>query len=135
MDDVDLIEREARARNGFAPTNAIIERLRRQRCAAYPFRYFAATPTARSVNFGLMVTYRQQWTPISYQVGELVSTIPLAPKEVRKFSKRTVVKTKRAQQEIESNLTSRRGESEERSRAEAEIVARATAKTSFSLSN
>jgi hypothetical protein len=128
-----LLEREARG--PWSPTHDLIERLRRHRVSAYPFRYFAASPAARSVNFGLMVTYRQQWTPISYQVGELASTIPLAPKETRKFSKRTVIKTKRAQQEIESNLISRRNETEERSRAESEIVARATAKTNFTLSS
>ena len=128
-----MLERESRG--PWAPTHDLIERLRRTRSAAYPFRYFAASPTARSINFGVIVTYRQQWTPISYQVGELVSTIPLAPKEVRRFSKRTVIKTKRAQQEIESNLVTRRGESEERSRAESEIVARASAKTNFTRSN
>jgi hypothetical protein len=128
-----LLEREAK--QPFTPTQAIIEQLRRRRGQTYPFRYFAASPTHRSVNFGILVTYRQQWTPVSYQVGELVGTIPLAPKEVRKFTKKTIVKTARSQKEIESNLISRKRESEERSRAEAEIVARATAKTNFSLSN
>jgi hypothetical protein len=128
-----LLDREAS--EAFRPTHEIIEKLRHARGQGYPFRYFAASPTYRSVNFGVMVTYRQLWTPISYQVGELVSTIPLAPKEIRRFSKRTVIKTKRARQEIESNLVSRRAESEEKTRAEAEIVARATAKTNFSLSN
>jgi hypothetical protein len=125
---------EIEARGPWAPTHELIDKLRRHRSSAYPFRHFAATPTTRSINFGLLVTYRQMWTPISYQVGELVSTIPLAPKEIRKFSKRTVVKTKRAQSEIESNLASRRFETEERSRAEAEIISRASAKTNFSLS-
>jgi hypothetical protein len=128
-----ILEREAN--EPFKPSHEIIDRLRRARSGAYPFRYFAASPTHRSVNFGLLVTYRQKWVPVTYQVGELVSTIALAPKEIRRFSRRTVIKTRRAQQEIESNLVSRRGESEERSRAEAEIVARATAKTNFSLSN
>jgi hypothetical protein len=128
-----LLDQEAK--QPFRPTHQLIESLRRARSRAYPFRYFAASPSYRSVNFGVMVTYRQLWTPISYQVGELVSTIPLAPKEIRKFSKRTIVKTKRAQQEIESNLVSRRSETEEKSRAEAEIVARAVAKTNFTLSN
>jgi hypothetical protein len=128
-----LLEREVR--ETFRPTHAIIEKLRGARGSSYPFRYFAASDVHRSVNFGLLVTYRQKWTPVSYQVGELVSTIPLAPKEIRRFSKRTVIKTRRARQEIESNLVSRRGESEERTRSEAEIVARATAKTNFSLSN
>ncbi|HEX6997428.1 MAG TPA: hypothetical protein VF322_04745 [Gammaproteobacteria bacterium] len=128
-----LIEREANM--PFKPTHAIIEELRRRRSEAYPFRYFAASPRYRSVNFGIMVTYRQKWTPVSYQVGELVSTIPLAPAEVRKFSRKTVVKRSRSQKEIESNLISRSTESQETSRAEAEIVARATAKTSFTRSH
>ena len=38
-----------------------------------------------SINFGIMVTYRQTWKPENCQVGELVSTIPLAPKEVRRY--------------------------------------------------
>jgi hypothetical protein len=127
-----LIEREAK--QPFKPTHAIIDELRRRRSEAYPFRYFAASPRSRSVNFGLMVTYRQKWAPVSYQVGELVSTIPLAPMEIRKFSRKTVVKRTRLQKEIESNLISRRTESQETSRAEAEIVARATAKTNFTRS-
>ncbi len=128
-----LVEQEAR--RPFTATNDLITRLRQGRSGSYPFRYFAASSAQQSVNFGLMVTYRQKWTPVSYQVGELVSTIPLAPREVRRFSKRTVVRTKRARQEVESNLTSRRGESEDHSRAESEIVARATAKTNFGLTN
>jgi hypothetical protein len=128
-----LVEREAKT--PFTATTDVIDRLRQARSGTYPFRYFAATSTERSVNFGLMVTYRQKWTPVSYQVGELVSTIPLAPREIRRFSKRTVVRTKRARQEVESNLSSRRGESEDHSRAESEIVSRATAKTNFGLTN
>lgn len=128
-----LLEREAGQL--FMPSHAIIEKLRSERHQGYPFRYFAASAKYRSVNFGIIATYRQQWTPVSYQVGELVSTIPLAPKEVRRFSKKTIVKTSRAQKEIESNLISRRGESEEKTRSEAEIVARAVAKTNFSRSN
>lgn len=125
-----LIERESG--EPFKPTHTVIEKLRHHRNKAYPFRYFAASSRHRSVNFGILVTYRQKWTPISYQVGELTNTIPLAPKEIRKFSKKTVVKTKRSRQEIESNLVSRQFEAEEKSRAEAEIVSRATAKTGFS---
>jgi hypothetical protein len=43
----------------------------------YAFDVFAKN----SINFGIMVTYRQTWTPEQYQVGDLVSTIPLAPRE------------------------------------------------------
>lgn len=128
-----LLEREATG--PWKPTHTLVESLRTRRGTRYPYRFFAASSRARSVNFGLIVTYRQTWTPISYQVGELVRTIPLAPREGRKFSTRTMVRTRRATQEVETNLVSRRRESEEHSRAEAEIVARASTKTNFNLSS
>src|SRR5436309_2364345 len=64
------------------------------------FSVFAAD----SINFGIMVTYRQAWQPHSYQVGDLVSTIPLAPKEIRRYTTRTVNKKSRAVKELDDNL-------------------------------
>ena len=43
---------------------------------AAPYRFTIFAPN--TVNFGLLVTYRQAWRPITYQVGRLVKTIPLA---------------------------------------------------------
>jgi hypothetical protein len=126
---------EVEAGRPFRPTHTIIQELKRQHSKAYPFRHFAASPQYRSVNFGLLVTYKQIWTLKAYQVGELVSTIPLAPDEERKYSRRTLRKTKRAVQEVESRYERRTGETESRSRVEAEIIHRATAKTNFSLSS
>ena len=100
---------------------------------AYGFTIFAAKPGQRSVNFGLLVTYRQKWEPLNYQAGELVATIPLAPKEVRKFTKRQIVKKSRAEKEIQNNLKSRREDTTETSRAEAEIINKANSKTAFQL--
>lgn len=125
-----ILEREAK--QPFQPNHTIITALKQRRKTSYPFRFFAANNKQRSVNFGLLVTYRQKWTPLVYQVGELVSTIPLAPKEIRKFSKKTVIKKSRYLNEIDTNSSSRSTESQETSRAEAEIVSRATAKTNFS---
>ncbi|GAA4255913.1 hypothetical protein [Dactylosporangium darangshiense] len=71
-----------------APTgrlHQLLTRLDRLLGERYAFDVFAAN----SVNFGFMVTYRQTWTPQNYQVGDLVSTIPLAPKEIRRCSART----------------------------------------------
>jgi hypothetical protein len=126
---------EAEAARPFRPTHTIIEDLKRQHSRAHPFRHFAASPQYRSVNFGLLVTYKQIWTLKAYQVGELVSTLPLAPREVRKYSRRTLRKTKRAVQEVESRSERRTGESEERARIESEIVHRASSKTNFSMSS
>ena len=45
----------------------------------YEFTVFAADKNHHSVNFGLMNTYRQQWTPLTYQAGRLVEDrLPLA---------------------------------------------------------
>src|SRR5213596_1036729 len=82
----------------------------------YAFDVFAPD----SYNFGLMITYRQKWEPGAYQAGDLVATIPLAPGETRKFSKKRVVKTTRAEKAIEKSLASRSYQSSEASRAEAE---------------
>ena len=63
----------------------------------------------------------------------MAKTITLAPKEVRKFSKKVVVKRKRAEKEVENSLRSRKEEASETSRAETEIVRKALRKTNFNL--
>lgn len=93
----------------------------------YAFDVFAPN----TCNFGLVVTHRQMWKPEAYQVGRLVSTLPLAPGEKRSFSVKRTVRTSRAQKEIENALSSMRGESSHTGRAEAEIVARAAMNTTF----
>jgi hypothetical protein len=100
----------------------------------YRFNVYAANRLARSVNFGIVVTYRQRWEPTTYQVGELVKTIPLAPKETRRFTKKLVTRQSRSEKEVQNNLESRRTEASETSRAETEIVKKAINKTNFQLS-
>jgi len=106
--------------------------LKARAMAQYPCRYFAANRKERSVNFGLLVTYRQTWTPTTYQVGELIRTIPLAPKEVRKYLRKVVMKEKRSRKEIVSNLRAQKSETQSTARAEAEIVQKAMQKTNYS---
>src|SRR5215813_6933492 len=84
----------------------------------YAFDVFAKD----SINFGIMVTYRQTWEPGKYQVGDLVNTIPLAPKEVRRYTTRSVTKKTRAVKELEDNLKTRKNESADTVRADAQIV-------------
>lgn len=99
----------------------------------YAFDVFAKD----SINFGIMVTYRQTWKPPEdgeYQVGDLVSTIPLAPKEVRRYTTRSVTKKSRAQKELEDNLQTRKNESADTVRADAQIVKKAQEKTYFNMS-
>jgi hypothetical protein len=95
----------------------------------YRFSIYAA----ESVNFGMLATYQQEWVPKGYQVGELVKTVPLAPKEVRRFTKKVAIRKSRAEKEVENNLHSRKTESEEKSRAETEIIQKAQKKTNFKL--
>ncbi|NOV20411.1 hypothetical protein E5S70_30905 [Ensifer adhaerens] len=126
---------EAESTRPFRPTHTIIEELKAQHSRAYPFRHFAASPQHRSVNFGVLVTYKQVWTLKAYQVGELVNATPLAPEEERRYSRRTVRKTRRAVQEVESRFERRTGETQSTSRVESEILQRATAKTNFAMTS
>jgi hypothetical protein len=93
----------------------------------YRFDVFAPA----SINYGVLLNYRQHWQPQSYQVGDLVSTIPLAPQETRKFTTKTVVKKTRSVKEIQDSLRSGKDESSETSRVDAEIVERAKNDTNF----
>ncbi len=86
-----------------------------------------------SVNFGILVTYRQFWTPVNYQVGDLVKTITLTPKEERTVTTKRVVKKDRSVKEMENSLRIRKDEQDTTARDEAEIVAKAEAKTNFNL--
>jgi hypothetical protein len=96
----------------------------------YKFEVFAPGTT----NFGLLVTYRQRWQPISYQVGDLVKSLTLAPKEMCKVSSKRVVKKERSVKEMEANLRNTKDETNETMRSEAEIVQKAQNKTNFNLS-
>jgi hypothetical protein len=93
----------------------------------YKFEVFAPNTT----NFGLLVTYRQKWEPITYQCGDLVKTLTLAPKETRKVASRRVVRKERSVKEMEANQRNRKDESSDTMRAEAEIVQKAQDKTNF----
>jgi hypothetical protein len=100
----------------------------------YAFNIFGADETAKAINFGLLNTYRQQWEPVAYQVGDLVKSIPLSPKEERKYSLKTTFTRKRSEKEAKKNNTSLVQEQNTTSRSEEEIVAKAQTKTTFNLS-
>jgi hypothetical protein len=96
----------------------------------YDFKVFAKD----SFNYGLHITYRQLWEPRAYQVGRLTSTLPLAPKESRKYTTKQVRKLNRSKKDLEDSVRSGRSESSSTNRAESEIVAKASEKTSFNVS-
>ena len=93
----------------------------------YRFDVFAPA----SINYGLLLNYRQHWQPQSYQVGNLVSTIPLAPQETRRYTTKTIVKKSRSVKEIDDALRSGKDESSTTMRVDAEIVDRAKNQTNF----
>src|SRR5262249_9151394 len=88
-------------------------------------RYKFETFAPGSCNFGLLVTYRQKWQPVTYQVGDLVKTLTLAPKETRKVSSKRVIKKERSRKEMEANQRNRKDETSQTMRDEAEIVQKA----------
>ncbi len=97
----------------------------------YSFHYFAPN----TVNFGLLTTYRQEWQPGPYQVGDLVSSIPLAPGEKRKYTTKQVVKSGRAQTELEKSLVSKSRDMTTTRRVEAEITAKASVRSNFQMTS
>lgn len=99
----------------------------------YEFTVFAADKTFHSVNFGLLNTYRQQWSPINYQAGKLVKTFPLSPKEERHYTLKTTRTLKQAQKEAVKNNSSLSSEQSSTVRAEEEIMEKAQSKTNFGL--
>jgi hypothetical protein len=123
---------ETRLESGdFHGLHKLLDELQDRLKEPYAFTIYAANRSERSVNFGILVNYRQKWTPLSYQAGKLIKTIPLAPKEVRKFTKKQIVKKSRSEKEIENNLRSRKEEASDISRAESEIVRKAQNATNF----
>jgi len=97
----------------------------------HAFKVFAPN----SINFGILINYKQKWTPLNYQVGELVSSIPLTPGEIRKYTKKSVIKKSRSEKEIEDSLQVRKIDSSNTSRFDSEIVSRAINKTNFQLNS
>jgi hypothetical protein len=114
---------------GAGRLSQLLSQLEKRLSERYAFHVFAKD----SINFGILVTYRQTWVPEKYQVGDLVSTIPLAPKEIRRYTTKKVTKKTRAVKELEDNLQTRKTESSDTSRAETEIVEKAQNKTDFKL--
>lgn len=100
----------------------------------YEFTVFAADRNFHSVNFGLMNTFRHQWTPIQYQAGKLVKTIPLTPKEERKYSLKVTRNLKHVKKEALKNNSSLKNEQSTTARVESEIMEKVQNKTNFSLS-
>jgi hypothetical protein len=122
------------ARNNFEQFHGLLQALGQSVKQPYRFTIYAANKTERSLNFGAVVTYRQRWLPVAYQPGRLVKTVPLAPKEVRRFTKKVTIKHSRAEKEVASSLHARKTDTTETTRVETAIVEKAQNKTNFQMS-
>ncbi len=117
----------------YTSTHKILRELEERLRSNYAFAVFAADRDYKSVNFGLLNTFRQKWEPVAYQVGQLVKTMPLSPKEERKYSLKITINKKRVEKESQKNNRSSQTEQTSTSRAEAEIMEKAMRKTNFSI--
>src|SRR5581483_2814822 len=105
----------------------LLKRMRDLLSTPYSFTVYQE----KACNFGILVNYRQSWVPEQYQVGDLVSTIPLAPRETRRYTTKQVTKRSRALKEIADNLSTVRSDIDTTGRADRDIVNRAENRTNF----
>jgi hypothetical protein len=131
MDLVNAVNAQNKALESTLPAvtrlQTLLKNMRDLLSTPYSFTVYAEN----SCNFGIMVTYRQTWEPEQYQVGDLVSTIPLAPRETRRYTSKQVTKKSRALKEIANNLNSVRTDIDTTGRADRDIVDRAENRTNF----
>jgi hypothetical protein len=127
-DDGSNLDTDATPENLIEQINAILRQ-------PHAFTAFGADERSKAINFGLLVGYRHLMTPVTYQVGDLVKSITLAPGESREYKTRTTITRKRAEKEMLKNSAVRRDELSNTSRVESEIVRKALAKTNFSLTS
>ena len=86
---------EADPLGGSSRLTQLLTRMEKLLTERYKFDVFREN----AINFGILVTYRQTWKPVQYQVGDLVKTVPMAPKEVVRYTTKMVTKKTRAQKE------------------------------------
>lgn len=117
------------------PLPALLAELEQCLQQPYAFTTFAANRKERSVNFGTLITYRQEWKPTRYQAGRMAKTVTVAPKETQRYTKTIKRHRKRAEKEVRNHLRIHKEETASTSRLEEEIVRKANAKTNFQLSS
>lgn len=111
----------------FPEIESLFKRLSDMLKERYRFDVFAPG----SINYGLLLNYRQKWTPQSYQVGSLVKTIPLGAGEVQKYTTKVVTKKSRSAKELDESLRSSKEDKSVTQRIDAEIFNSANEKTDF----
>ncbi|MEM9680819.1 MAG: hypothetical protein AAF901_10895, partial [Bacteroidota bacterium] len=116
--------------NGIGRLQRIISDIGTRLSKPYSFKYYAA----HSVNYGIVVKYRQEWKPMNYQVGRLVSTLPLAPGETRELKITQKLKRTRAEKEMRKSLSENSYESSSTVKSELDVIAKLATDTNFKMS-
>lgn len=112
---------------------SLLEELRLAMRGSHSFTVFPAQGRERAINFGMLLTWRQRWEPLSYQTGKIVHTTTLAPGEIRKVTTKLTRRRKRVVAEVEKSSQMHSSSSTDTGRAESEIIRAAVAKTKFML--
>lgn len=108
----------AHSRSPIAAAEALVADLEASLAETYRFSVFAPG----TINYGTLLTYRQQWSPVSYQVGRLVETIPLAPGETREFTVKRTAKRVERQRRASKQMQESSRESQSTTRTEQEAL-------------
>ena len=95
----------------------------------YAFNYYAPN----TVNYGIVTSYRQEWLPQNYQVGRLISTLPLAPGESRELKVKHHIKRTRAEKEMRKALSENSFENSSTVRSELDVIAKLSTESNFKL--
>ncbi len=119
------------ADSAYARLAALFKELEDRLAEPYRFTVFAADETGTSVNFGLVVTYRQKWLPLANQAGRLVETVTLAPREERTYSVKRVDQQRRKTDTTERFKQLLKSESTDTARDIHDLVATAQRRTGF----
>ena len=92
--------------------------------ADYPFTPF---PTGKML-YGLRVIHRQTWRPLGYARGELVRTVPLGPKEIRRVSSKIVTRSKTTSTQEEATSQERTSDTASTTKDSSDVVSEASSK-------
>jgi hypothetical protein len=112
-----------------------LDDLSAQRRSNYPFSPFATDGDGPAVTYGLVLGYRQRWEPRGYQAGELVRSIPLAPKSTIKYSTRRKRVRSYSEKRTQASESAYSSEEQDVTRDVAKIVKETKLNTSLSLTH
>jgi hypothetical protein len=124
-----LVQEGRQAARGIARAHSVIRDLQQRLSEPYVFKIFPEYTVA----YGLLYTFRQKWVPGDFQVGHLVATVPLAPRESRKIQKKLVVRESRQAKELRKSVRNLVNENTSTNTVTSEVAKRAEASTTTNM--